>query len=354
MGRRGLILVISSLTSGGAERVMSEIANHSIDRADVSLIVLSKREKFYHVNDKINFIEPHFTIDEMSRMVFMWKNFFWLRRTLKSLKAKSVLSFGGKYNSYVLLANMGLGKRVFVSDRSRPGISYGKFLDILNPLVYKVSAGIIAQTTKAKEYAKKQTGHKNIKVIPNPVPIISHDNRLKAKENIILSVGRFIPSKHQGWLVSYFSEIDNSNWKCVFLGDGVTYNEVRQQVEKSAKSNKIELKGNVSNVTDWYMRSAIFAFTSTSEGFPNALAEAMAAGCACIAYDCIAGPSDIIDNEVNGFLIPEGDHETYKKKLSELMGDAELRKRFGKAAREKMKQFEASKITKQFLDFILE
>jgi GalNAc-alpha-(1->4)-GalNAc-alpha-(1->3)-diNAcBac-PP-undecaprenol alpha-1,4-N-acetyl-D-galactosaminyltransferase len=80
----------------------------------------------------------------------------------------------------------------------------------------------------------------------------------------------------------------------------------------------------------------------------------MAAGCACIAYDCIAGPSDIIDDGVNGFLIPEGDHELYKEKLKLLMEDKGLRERFGKAAREKMKQFDAEKITQRFLDFMLE
>jgi len=78
----------------------------------------------------------------------------------------------------------------------------------------------------------------------------------------------------------------------------------------------------------------------------------MAAGCACIAYDCIAGPSDIIDDGLNGFLIPEGNHELFVQKLSSLIADQDLRLRFGVAAKEKMKQFEAGTISERFYSFI--
>jgi GalNAc-alpha-(1->4)-GalNAc-alpha-(1->3)-diNAcBac-PP-undecaprenol alpha-1,4-N-acetyl-D-galactosaminyltransferase len=98
--------------------------------------------------------------------------------------------------------------------------------------------------------------------------------------------------------------------------------------------------------------TSVFAFTSTSEGFPNALGEAMAAGCACVAYDCVAGPSDMIDNGINGFLISIGDEKQYLKKLQLLMEDETTRIKFGKAAQEKMKQFEASTIADKFYNFI--
>ena len=140
---------------------------------------------------------------------------------------------------------------------------------------------------------------RNTCVIGNPVDLEYPQNKGK---QIILNVGSVGGNKNQDWLISYFNEL---------------------------KSH----------------------FTSTSEGFPNALAEAMAAGCACISYDCVAGPSDIIDDGINGFLIPVGDEEQYKEKLQLLMQDEDLRERFGIAAREKMKQFEASKIARRFYEF---
>lgn len=346
-------LVISSLTSGGAEKVMTQLANTAIDKVPVRLLVLSKKDHFYSIDSRIDIREPNFVIENMPRPIFMWKNFWWLRKELRSSVGQLVLSFSGKYNAFVLLASLGLNKKVFVSDRSRPGISYGKLLDFLNPLVYKKAAGIVAQTQEAKRFAYQQTKHKNIRVIPNPVAL-PEQIEFSTKSPIVLNVGRFIASKHQDQLIDYIENCQRPEWELVFLGDGNRFEQVKEVAVSSLCAEQIKLLGNVKHVGEWYFKAAIFAFTSTSEGFPNALAEAMAHGCACISYDCTAGPADIIDDGVNGFLIPEGDHEMYKEKLKLLMEDEELRLRFGKAAHEKMKQFDAEKITHRFLDFMLD
>ena len=194
---------------------------------------------------------------------------------------------------------------------------------------------------------------KNTCVIGNPIDIEYPQNKGKL---IILNVGSIGGNKNQDWLIFYFNELKSQKglWELHFLGDGVKRKYCEGLVDSYGIQDKVVFHGVKKNPKAYYTNASIFAFTSTSEGFPNALAEAMAAGCACISYDCVAGPSDMIDDEINGFLIPVGDEEQYKEKLQLLMENEDLRSRFGAAAREKMKQFETSKIAKCFYDFITE
>ena len=118
-------------------------------------------------------------------------------------------------------------------------------------------------------------------------------------------------------------------------------------------NNNIIFAGSVANIDEYYNKSKIFSFTSTSEGFPNALAEALSVPLACISFDCVTGPSDLIEDGVNGFLVTDFDHDGYKKKLLQLMQDEGLRKKLQQAAEKSIRQFRIENIGQQYLDFIL-
>ena len=153
-----ITLISPSLSAGGAERVISLIANRLVKEIDqVNLIVLTKGPRFYQLDPRIQVYEPNFKIEELGRIRFTLKSFFWLRSMWKKLKANAALSFGGKYNAFVLLSALGKGQKIFVSDRSRPSISYGKFLDKLNPIIYRRATGIVAQTERAKSLLARAT-----------------------------------------------------------------------------------------------------------------------------------------------------------------------------------------------------
>ena len=353
MTAKPVLFILPSVNMGGSERVMVEIAAFGAMSGGVEshLLALTKGPRFFRVPAHVFFHEPSFDYRQYSRPIFTLRTFLFLRKKIKEIQPYSLLSFGGRYNSFVLLASFGLGIRTFISDRSRPTIGYGKLVDRVNSVMYRRANGIIAQTERAKHIMYRKTRHQNIRVIGNPVRAIS--SKRAEKKNIILNVGRFIRSKHQGLLVWYFSRLARRDWRLVFAGDG-PYLEATKKVARSlGVEHRTEFRGRVPNIDDLYMQSKVFAFTSTSEGFPNALAEAMAAGLACISFDCEAGPSELIDDGIDGYLVKEMQHEEYVRKLETLVENNDVRKKFGTNAKKKMQEFRVDRIARRYLSLLL-
>ena len=99
-----ITLISPSLSAGGAERVISLLANWLINEVDqVHLILLTQGPRFYDLDSRIQVHEPDFNIEELGRLKFTLKSFFWLRSLWKKLQSGAALSFGGKYNAFVLL-----------------------------------------------------------------------------------------------------------------------------------------------------------------------------------------------------------------------------------------------------------
>lgn len=196
----------------------------------------------------------------------------------------------------------------------------------------------------------------NIRRIPNPIRAIA-DNTSIPRQNHILTVGRLIKSKNHDILIKIFSNINNDDWKLIIVGEDALKQQNRIALHALIRDLKLEdrilLIGRVSDVESFYLRSKIFAFTSSSEGFPNVIGEAMSAGLPVISFDCIAGPSEMIRDGNNGYLIPIFDIEQFREKLCLLMRNEDLRVKLGKQAKEDMKQYSLSLLGDRYLKFIL-
>jgi glycosyltransferase involved in cell wall biosynthesis len=211
--------------------------------------------------------------------------------------------------------------------------------------------GIIAQTEFAKQVMYSRIKHPNITVIGNPIRNIPY--RGQTRKNIILNVGRFVSTKRQSLIIKMFSELETGDWTLMFLGDGHMLGSCKDLVENLGLTEKVVFAGQVGNTDDYYRMSKIFAFTSNSEGFPNVLGEAQSAGLAIITFDFEAGANDLVENNVNGLLIPEGDIEAYKTGLQRLMDDEELRTSLSKNASKTIARFERNLICEKYHTFFL-
>lgn len=192
-------------------------------------------------------------------------------------------------------------------------------------------------------------------MIGNPISIQEHSLKT-VRENIILSVGRLINSKNYDRLIRMFSEMDAENWKLVILGgDAIkqkNLQKLRALVIELGMEHKIELMGTVSDPETYYRKSKIFAFTSSSEGFPNVIGEALSHGLPVISYNCVAGPSDLIDDAENGFLIDVFDDENYKKQLTEMMKNNTLWNYLHNNTVDSVKKYSKQPIANEYYKFI--
>ena len=352
-----IVCVIPSLSIGGMERVMSVLLNKfSKKNIEIHLVLYGRsREIKYSIPKSIIIHRPSFSYSETNRFIFTLKTILYLRKEIKNIKPDSILSFGEYWNSLVLLSLLNLKYPIYISDRSQPNKDLGKIQNKLRNFLYPKATGYIAQTIKASEIAAKNKWNSNITVIGNPIKQNSIQD-FGNRDNIILTVGRLIPTKHIDELIDIFRIVNAKDWKLIIVGGNSKnlnlLDKYTKLVQELGLSDSIKLVGAKSNVEEYYKKAKIFAFTSSSEGFPNVIGEAMSYGLPVIAYDCTAGPSDLIINEKTGFLIEERDQKTYIEKLNMLIQNENLRSMQGKKSLENIVNFDADHIAKKVFNFI--
>jgi GalNAc-alpha-(1->4)-GalNAc-alpha-(1->3)-diNAcBac-PP-undecaprenol alpha-1,4-N-acetyl-D-galactosaminyltransferase len=358
---RKICLVIPSLQPGGMERVMSELAGYFYQRMDlqVHLILYGKEpEAFYKVPPAITIHRPVSDFNDKFRQVASLKRLFFLRRTIIGISPDAVLSFGEYWNSFVLLAMVGLPYPVFISDRCSPVMTFGNFHRVLRRVLYRQAKGVIAQTEKAKELYLSQFRNENVCVIGNPIRRIADHGLTYSRENIVLTIGRLIKTKHHDKMIEIFAHISSPDWKLIIVGEDAlkqnNMDHLKDLIKDLKMDDRIILAGNQPNVEDYYLKSKIFAFTSSSEGFPNVIGEAMSAGLPVVAFNCVAGPEELIINGRTGYLVPLFDYEEFEARLRLLMEDENLRTRLGSGGIEKIREFSIEKIGAKLYDFIFE
>lgn len=349
-----ICLVIGSLGMGGAERSIAELANFLVlHNHSVAIITLIKRDHFFELNSKIRLIEPSFySLDSTSnKIVLGLKTIFYLRKAITTLNPDVIYSVA--FPTLFLISTIGLKYPIVISIRCNP-LNH-KLIDpfplFVKRIVFRRATGIIAQTEFAASQIKKMTNHSNIAVIPNFLREIE-DVKVEKKKYII-NVGRFIKEKGHKYLLEAFSLIPSNGWKLLFVGDGRLRESLVNFAENLNISDRVIFLGEKNNV-DYYLRqSEIFVFSSISEGFPNALLEAMAIPLPCISFDCDSGPSEIIHDSVDGFLVKPKDVVTLAAKMAQLMNNEELRDKFMKNAIKVRENFQMDKIANKYFQFLI-
>lgn len=170
----------------------------------------------------------------------------------------------------------------------------------------------------------------NIEVIPNAA--MFKDIRHTAEDSHrVIAVGRLDHQKGfdrllQAWRL-VCSQPDLKDWKLDIYGQGEWHDSLQKVIDSEGMAASAFLRGTTSDVASEFASSSFLVMSSRYEGLPMVLIEAMSCGLPAVSFACKCGPRDIINDGVNGLLVPEGDVEGLAKAMMALMRDDSMRSR---------------------------
>lgn len=342
-----LLIFIHSLSSGGAERVATNLANYWAEKGwKITIVTVTGQESdFYQLHPAIRRIALSLDTDSTNLLLAVQHNYRRikaLRTILKQERPDTVLAMMTIANILLALAAKGLDIRTVGSERIHPPMfPLGKVWEWLRKHSYRHLHVVTALTEESAQWLKIKTNVNIVRVIPNAVtypiapssPCIPPLGVMGNRYNLI-AVGRLAPQKGFDRLLKDFAALAPRfpAWHLTILGEGDCREMLEKQRCELGLEQRVSLPGVVGNLADWYKAADLFVMTSLFEGFPNTLAEAMAYGLPAVSVDCDTGPRDIIRHEVDGLLIPQNNHSALVEGLASLMTNNDLRKQYSDRA----------------------
>jgi len=348
-----ILFVIDALTVGGAQRSLIGVATAAAERgAEVGIVTFRSvcplppqlqpdpRIALYSLDVPVQSsplpLKPLRTLELIVK----------LRRFIESYRPSCLVGFLEEVNLVTLMAlpSMRPSTRVVVSERSYPGFSFTKKGDLfgvarflghaLRRYLYPRADSVITLTERGAQFLRSE-GLSHTTVIPNPVfspPPASSDIR---EEQVIVAIGRLAPEKRFDVLIEAFDLLapHAPGWRLTIYGEGPLRSALTRQISRSNARDRIVLMGPTESPHTVLSSRPIFALSSDVEGFPVALTEAMASGCAVVATDCLTGPRELITHGESGLLVPRRDPEALAAALGTLLTSEVTRRRLGENAR---------------------
>ncbi|CNL40676.1 glycosyltransferase family 4 protein [Yersinia proxima] len=314
--------------AGGTERVSLALSNYLVKNGyQVIIISLSgNAPPKFHVDESIKIVS---LFNEKKRFSLAYFSVvFRLRRVLIDESIDVLIDVDTMLALFSTTALLGTK----IKHISWEHFNYKSNLNIKSrklarKIAAKYSDAVVTLTEKDRNYwLEKNKYPKKIIAIPNPLPFESKSKLTKKHSKKILALGRLTYQKGFDLLLDIWAKIENMNndWRLIIAGDGEDKQLLLDKI-KMLNLKNVELLPSTPHVNELYDQSSIYVMTSRFEGFPMVLLEAKASGLPIVAYDCDTGPSELIINHDDGFLIPFDDNNTFTCKLALLMNDDDLR-----------------------------
>jgi glycosyltransferase involved in cell wall biosynthesis len=339
-------------------------------------------QDFYKLPDGVQRLALDIVWNSPTLFHALWHKLYrlWiLRRAIQSTQPDVVISFIDQMNVITALALTKTGYPLIATEHCDPSMfSYGFIWEKLRRLTYRNIERIVSVSKGVDRYFEWLPTAKRV-VIYNPLaPLIlsptsgeqasdkplvggfsskdaTHEAKLYPRESpkehcatvrSLIAMGRLSREKRFDLLLQAFARLKDFHpeWALTILGEGKLRTELESLCNSLGLSERVHLPGVVLNPYEVLLQADLFVMSSCSEGFGNALIEAMACGLAVISTDCPCGPREIIRNGVDGILVPNQDVDALAAAMDHLMSDEEERKRLSVRAIEAVERFSLEKI----------
>lgn len=319
---RKISIITKAMTYGGAERVIAQLSNYFVSHSIACRIITTeKSEVMYPLDEKIELVavgkkSNNKIIDRILRYKAV-------RKLVLSNKPDVVLTMPEDTGIYAILALIGTGIPVFVSERNNPWIMPNvKITRLLRKVAYPFAKAIIFQTEMAKSFFPMHIQKKGI-VLRNPVDASRIPTPYTGKRKKVFSaVGRLEPQKNFPLLIGAFSKFleCEKDYKLIIYGEGRERGNLENLIKQLNLEDSVLLPGRNKNILNVINDSAAFILSSNYEGMPNALLEAMCMGMPVISTDCPSGgPRELIRDGENGLLVQVNDMEAMTNAMKQII-----------------------------------
>lgn len=351
-----LTLVIAAMGAGGAERVLSIMANHWATRGHIVTVLTfddGTQPPFYRMDARVRCTALDLVRASRGALEALAQN-LWrivrLRRALRAIRPDAVISFMTETSVLTLLAARGLGVPVLVSEHSDPWrFPLGRSWAWLRRWSYRFAPRIVVLNGQARAYFPRRL-QAALAVIPNPVLPPPRAAATRARARQVVAMGRFTEQKGFDLLLRAFAEVRarHPEWTLVIMGDGPLRTELTGLARALGLESRVRLAGVVPDPYAVMGGSELFVLSSRYEAFPMALCEAMACGMAVIATEYHRDVRDIVRDGENGLLVPVEDVAALVAAMDRLMTNDAERRRLGACAAEISERYGVERVMGQW------
>ena len=355
MQQKRLMFYINTLGTGGAERVMSQLANHFCRNGyEVYLVTSFPVEDEYPVDKSVLRYSLEAQALSQSRLMRNISRITKLRKLCKDIKPHVLVSFMQEPNFRAILATAGLPVKTVISVRNDPNREYsGKLGRLIGKYILPRADGCVFQTAQAQAWFPKKL-QEHSAIILNEVSESFFETKRTASNHVV-TLGRLNNQKNHTMLIQAYSRIAEKypGQNLLIYGKGENAEKLQQLIQELNLQNRVMLMGPTNQVHDVLSKAGVFVLSSDYEGMPNALMEAMAVGVPCISTNCpCGGPEMLIQDRINGLLVPVDDAEAMADALDNLLSAPQTAQTLGEQARKDARRYAPEKIFQEWKAFI--